>query len=77
MPGHYSIRSIRISHGFFIFRLTVSLAGLPEWPAFDEKEQQVLYIDAETGARKHPDLDKIMAFDAYFAQVREEAKTEE
>jgi para-nitrobenzyl esterase len=50
--------------------------GLPEWPAFDEKEQQVMYIDGESGARKHPNLDKIMAFDAYFAQVRENIKTE-
>jgi para-nitrobenzyl esterase len=51
--------------------------GLPEWPAFDEKGQMVLYIDTETGARKHPNLDKIMAFDAYFAQVREETRTKE
>jgi para-nitrobenzyl esterase len=51
--------------------------GLPEWPAFDEKGQTVLYIDTETGARKHPDLDKIRAFDAYFAQVRGETGTEE
>ena len=46
--------------------------GLPEWPAFDAKENQVMYFDSETGARKHPDLDKIMAFDAYFAKVRAE-----
>ncbi len=46
-------------------------AGLPAWPAFNEKEQMVMYIDSETGARKHPDIDKIMAFDAYFARLRE------
>ena len=51
--------------------------GLPEWPAFEEKEQLVLYIDGETGARKHPNLDKIMAFDAYYAKLREEAVEEE
>ena len=48
--------------------------GLPEWPAFDEKENLVMYIDGETGARIHPDLDKIMAFDAYFAKIREGSK---
>jgi len=50
---------------------------LPEWPAFEEKDQLVLYIDGETGARKHPNLDKIMAFDAYFAKMREEAGGQE
>ncbi len=45
--------------------------GLPTWPAFNENEQVVMYIDGETGAKKHPDLDKIIAFDAYFAKLRE------
>ncbi len=45
--------------------------GLPLWPVFNEKENQVMYIDGDTGARIHPDLDKIMAFDAYFAKIRE------
>ena len=50
--------------------------GLPEWPVFDEKGQQVMYFDSESGARKHPNLDKIMAFDAYFAKVREKMNAE-
>ena len=50
--------------------------GLPEWPAFDEKEQQVMHINGESGAMKHPNLDKIMAFDAYFAKVREKMNKE-
>jgi len=50
--------------------------GLPEWPVFDETQQQAMYIDGESGARKHPNLDKIMAFDAYFAKVREEMNKE-
>ncbi len=45
--------------------------GLPDWPAFDEKKNLVMYIDGDTGAKKHPDLDKIMAFDAYFEKFRE------
>ena len=50
--------------------------GLPEWPEFDEKEQQVMVIDGESGARKHPNLEKLMAFDAYYAKLRESMKTE-
>ena len=30
-----------------------------------------MYFDGESGARKHPNLDKIMAFDAYFAKARQ------
>lgn len=45
--------------------------GLPQWPAFNEKENQVMYIDGDTGAKTHPDLDKIMAFDKYYAKLRE------
>ena len=45
--------------------------GLPEWPAFDEKENKVMYIDSDTGARTHPDIDKIMVFDEYYAKLRE------
>ncbi len=51
-------------------------AGLPEWPAFDEKEQRVLFINKETGSRKHPNLDKITAFDAYYAKLRKGAARE-
>jgi para-nitrobenzyl esterase len=47
--------------------------GLPEWPAFNETDQMVMFFDGETGARKHPNLDKIMAFDVYYARVREES----
>jgi len=47
--------------------------GLPDWPAFIENENMVMYIDGETGPKKHPDLDKIMAFDAYFSKLREGA----
>ncbi len=50
--------------------------GLPEWPEFDEKKQQVMYIDGESGARKHPNLDKLMALDAYYAKLRESVKNE-
>lgn len=45
--------------------------GLPEWPAFEEKDQQAMYFDGESGARKVPNLDKLTAFDAYFAKLRE------
>jgi para-nitrobenzyl esterase len=48
--------------------------GLPDWPAFDEKEQQVMYFNGESGAMQHPNLEKIMAFDAYYAKLREKMK---
>lgn len=47
--------------------------GLPHWPAFDEKDPQVLVLDGDSGARKHPDFEKILAFDVHFARVREAA----
>jgi len=44
--------------------------GLPAWPAFDEKEQKTMFFDKTPGARPHPNMDKIMAFDAYYAKLR-------
>ncbi len=49
--------------------------GLPVWPAFDEKEQKTMFFDKTSGARPHPNLDQLKAFDAYYAKLREEAKT--
>jgi para-nitrobenzyl esterase len=48
--------------------------GLPKWPAFDEKQNQVMYFDSDIGARRHPDLDKIMVIDAYTAKLRDGMK---
>jgi para-nitrobenzyl esterase len=48
--------------------------GLPKWPAFDQKESQVMYFDGDIGARKHPDLDKFRVFDSYFAKLRDGMK---
>ena len=44
---------------------------MPEWSAFEEKEQLVMFFNGEIGSKKHPNLDKVMAFDAYFYKVRE------
>ena len=49
-------------------------AGLPAWLAFDEREQKTMFFDKTPGARPHPNLDKIKAFDAYYAKLREAAK---
>lgn len=51
--------------------------ALPYWPAFNENDQQVMFFNKETGARAHPNLAKIMAFDAYYARLREEAGGQE
>jgi para-nitrobenzyl esterase len=48
--------------------------GLPVWPAFDEKEQKTMFFDKTPGARPHPNVGKIKAFDVYFARLRENAK---
>ena len=50
--------------------------GLPEWPFFDEKEEQVMYFGRESRAMKYPDLDRLKAFDAYYAKLRESIGTE-
>jgi para-nitrobenzyl esterase len=48
-------------------------SGLPEWPPFDETGQMTMFFDENPGARTHPNLDKIMAFDTHYARLREEA----
>jgi para-nitrobenzyl esterase len=49
-------------------------SGLPVWPSFNEKDQKTMFFDKAAGARPHPNLEKIRAFDAYFTRLREEAK---
>lgn len=44
--------------------------GLLPWPAFDEEEQKTMFFDKTPGARTHPNLEKIKAFDAHFAKLR-------
>jgi para-nitrobenzyl esterase len=45
-------------------------SGLPNWPAFTEKDQKVMVFDAEPSARPVPNLDKLKAFDAYIEWLR-------
>jgi para-nitrobenzyl esterase len=51
--------------------------GLPEWPVFDEAEQEAMIFNKTTGAQPYPNLKRIEAFDAYYAKLREEAKIPE
>ena len=44
--------------------------GLPEWPAFREDDQKVMVFDAGSSARSVPHLDRLEAFDDYFAWLR-------
>jgi para-nitrobenzyl esterase len=44
--------------------------GLPEWPAFTEKNQQVMVFDAAPSARPYPVLEKVKVFDPYFERLR-------
>jgi para-nitrobenzyl esterase len=44
--------------------------GLPQWPAFTDKNQQVMVFDAAPSARTYPVLENVRVFDAYFDRVR-------
>jgi para-nitrobenzyl esterase len=46
--------------------------GLPQWPAFTDKNQQVMVFDAAPSARTYPILDQVKVFDPYFDRVRKE-----
>jgi para-nitrobenzyl esterase len=48
--------------------------GLPQWPAFSDKDQQVMVFDAMPGARTYPVLDRVKVYDAYFDAVRNQKK---
>ena len=50
-------------------------SDLPEWPAFTEKDQKVMYFNKVSSARPIPNLEKLKAFDAYYSWRREQAKT--
>ena len=49
-------------------------AGLPQWPAFTEAGQQVMFLDAKSSARPVPNVPQLKAHDAYYAWRREQAK---
>jgi para-nitrobenzyl esterase len=49
-------------------------SGLPQWPAFTEKNQQVLFFDTGASAKPIPNLEKLKAFDAYYSWRRAQAK---
>ena len=46
-------------------------SDLPEWPAFNENDQQVMVFDTAPGARPLPNQDRLKVFDAYFSWIRE------
>jgi para-nitrobenzyl esterase len=48
--------------------------GLPAWPTFDGNAQKTMVFDRTPGERQHPNLDKLNAFDAYYAKLRENEK---
>ena len=46
--------------------------GLPQWPAFTDKNQQVMVFDAAPSARTYPALEKVRVFDPFFERLRKE-----
>ena len=47
--------------------------GLPVWPVFTEKNLSAMVFDKAPGARPIPNLEKLKAFDDYFARQRKQA----
>jgi para-nitrobenzyl esterase len=45
-------------------------AGLPQWPAFSERSQQVMFLDSKSSARPVPNVPQLTAFEEYFAWRR-------
>ncbi len=48
--------------------------GLPQWPAFTENDQRVLFFDIKANAKPIPNLEKLKAFDSYYSWRREQAE---
>lgn len=48
--------------------------GLPPWPAFTEPAMTTLFFDKTPGARPVPNLQKLQAFDQYYAWRRDQAR---
>jgi para-nitrobenzyl esterase len=46
--------------------------GLPQWPAFTDKNQEVMVFDAAPSARTYPAVENVKVFDPYFDRVRKE-----
>jgi len=43
--------------------------GLPQWPAFNAKNPQVMVFDAEPSARAYPLLERVKVLDSYFGNI--------
>jgi para-nitrobenzyl esterase len=48
-------------------------AGLPQWPAFTEKDQKVQFFDNTAKAIPIPNLEKLKANDEYYSYRRAQA----
>jgi len=46
--------------------------GLPPWPAFSDKNQQVMVFDAAPSARTYPVLENVKVLDTYFERIRKQ-----
>ena len=48
--------------------------SLPKWPAFSASAQNVMFFDANSSARRVPNMEQLKTLDGYYAWRREEAK---
>ena len=49
-------------------------SSLPQWPAFTENDQRVMFFNSTPSARPIPNVEKLKAFDSYYSWRREQAK---
>ena len=50
--------------------------GLPQWPAFNDREATVMYLDSQPHAGPVPNMDKLTVLDEYFAWKRAAGSTQ-
>lgn len=48
--------------------------GLPPWPAFDDQTMNAMVFDKTPQAGPTPNLEKLKAFDVYYARLREQCR---
>ncbi|HWL62185.1 MAG TPA: carboxylesterase family protein [Steroidobacteraceae bacterium] len=46
--------------------------GLPRWPAFNDKDQQVMVFKGTATAQTYPALERVKVFDPYFERLRKD-----
>lgn len=71
-PGNIAMSNVMMSYWVnFATTGNPNGAGLPEWPEFDAKSKSTMTFGDTPKGGPMPNQEKVAAFDAYFAQLRE------